>query len=116
MPQNQPPSPPGGRPKAPSQAPIHPDFEEFEADPTSINQQQLAQQPQGTPRPHNAHQMPQQYASGSPTLSHLGAPQQQPQHPQHHQAQQPFGANIMPYTNPGSMPGSVMTQIPTAAQ
>ncbi len=117
MPQSPPTNPPGGRNKPPSQAPVHPDFEEFEGDPTNINQMAPpGQPPQGTPRPHNAQQMPhQQYASGSPTLSHLGPgphPHAQQQHPQPHQ-QQPFGNNIMPYTNPGSMPGSVMTQMPS---
>ncbi len=105
---------------------MHPEFEEFESDPTSINQQ-LAQQglqqvPQGTPGPRAAQQQhPQhpQYASGSPTLSHLGAQPQHQHHQQPHQPQQPqqgFGNNIMPYTNPGSMPGSVMTPMPQHEQ
>nr|MBA2543637.1 protein kinase family protein [Deltaproteobacteria bacterium] len=93
---------------------MHPDFEEFEGDATNINQMPNAQ-PQGTPRPHSslATQMPQHqqpFAAGSPTLSHLGPPQHHHQQPP--QQQQPFGSNIMPYTNPGSMPGSVMTQMP----
>jgi serine/threonine protein kinase len=115
MPPNPPQSPPGGRPKGPSQAPIHPDFEEFEGDPTNINQvpgqsghlPPPGQTAQGTPRPHNAQSHPPQpFASGSPTLSHLGA------QPPQHQQQPPFGGNMMPYTNPGSMPGSAMTQMP----
>ena len=120
MPQPPPTNPPGGRNKPPSQAPMHPEFEEFESDPTSINQQ-LAQQglqqvPQGTPgprAPQQQHPQHPQYASGSPTLSHLGAQQH---HQQPHQPQQGFGNNIMPYTNPGSMPGSVMTPMPQHEQ
>jgi len=57
------------------------DYGDFEGDPTSINQMQNIQQPaQGTPRPQAQPSSPppmQQFASGSPQLSHLGPPPQQ---------------------------------------
>ncbi|MBS1119439.1 MAG: serine/threonine protein kinase, partial [Deltaproteobacteria bacterium] len=90
------------------------DFQDFEGDPTNINQ--IPQAPQGTPRSVGLPMQPQpqpqpmptqqmnvqlpQFGSASPQLTHLGT--QPPA----------YGNAAMPFTNPGTMPGSVMTQLP----
>ena len=119
-----PPQPPGGRKTIPPVVRPLEDFNEFEGDPTNINQiphpnqpppQQMQVPPQHhQPRPHGHSSMPppqQNFAQPSPTLSHLGAPLQQPQQ----QPQQAYGSGAMPYTNPGAgmmpQPGPNMTQI-----
>ena len=85
------------------QPPIE-DYSEFGGDPTNINNQQHQQHPghqqhpssQGTPRPASASgpHLHNQYASGSPSLSHVGGPQQSS-----------FGNPA--YTNPGTMTAAV---------
>jgi len=89
-PTNPPSGPPPSRKHGPPQAkPIVDDFPEFEGDPTNINQ--IPQPPSGsaapppaapaagTPQPRQSLASTQQFGSGSPQLSHLNAPQIQPQ-------------------------------------
>jgi serine/threonine protein kinase len=100
------------------------DYGDFEGDPTSINQMQHVQgNPQGTPpRPSASSNQPpmgQQYASGSPQLSHLGPPQQMygGANPQHYATNPNINAGLpgpgpVPGMNPGMTEfGPPMTQI-----
>src|SRR5689334_13863676 len=80
---SQTPSNPSGSPSRqapPSQSGMNEDFVDFEGDPTSINQIPR-DSAQGTPRPAGgmhpqpgAPPAPNQFASASPSLSHIGGP------------------------------------------
>ncbi len=111
-----PPSPPGSGPprnKTASVQPIVEDYQDFEGDATNVNQipQQQAParasaqqipQPQSSgmhPTPHPAPHHTQNFAAGSPSLSHVG-PAPQPMYGQH-----------MQHSQIGQMPGPPMSQV-----
>ena len=98
-------SPSGPRGKHPSMHPHHLDeYGEFEGDPTSINQQVQHGSPRPSSSPAHGLAQPGQYASGSPSLSHVGG------HAGGHAAshgQQPTGFGNPAYTNPGTMTAAV---------
>src|SRR5262245_35161105 len=115
-----PPNPPSGTPprKQVSAVPLQQeDFQDFEGDPTNINQIPQAP-PSPSPSPSRPGTMigsgppivpplaphvapaPQQFASGSPQLTHVG-PMPALQQPGAMQGMQ-YGSNVpMPYTTPG---------------
>src|SRR5262245_56316256 len=74
--------PPGSTPRnqaSPSQVQLNEDYADFEGDPTSINQiptpgPAVAPRPQSLHPPPSAQPSPNQFASASPSLSHIGAP------------------------------------------
>src|ERR1041384_1792927 len=70
-------SPPGNPPRkhSPSAPPLlNEDFADFEGDPTSINQIPQAQQNRPSAPLIPGSQAPGQFASASPSLSHIGSP------------------------------------------
>ena len=93
--------------------PIVEDYQDFEGDATNVNQipqqqanprasaQQIPQpQPSGMhPAPH--HTPPQNFAAGSPSLSHVGQPPQPPM----------YGGHMSPHSGMGQMPGPPMSQV-----
>src|SRR5689334_21898108 len=80
-------SPPGNPPRkhGPSAQPLHEDFADFEGDPTSINQIPQAQQGRASAPLISGSQPPGQFASASPSLSHIGSPS--------HASGQQYGTN-----------------------
>src|SRR6478609_8398059 len=92
-----PPGPPPGRKSAQHGPPIGEDYGDFEGDPTSINQ--MPQGPGAAATPRAGGPTPQNFAQGSPQLSHMG--------------QQPTGFNVQ--VNPSLMmqaqPGPPMAHV-----
>src|ERR1051326_9258384 len=104
-------SPPGNPPRkhSPSAPPLlNEDFADFEGDPTSINQIPQAQQNRPSAPLISGSQAPGQFASASPSLSHIGSPSGQqygtnprlsgtpipaPPHPGHQAAHAPLPGN-----------------------
>jgi len=92
-------------------------YQDFEADATNVNQIPTPQNPQGAPPPRASQQsipppmsqqhQPQQFASPSPSLSHVG---QQPQPPQQMYGQ-PSQQMPSPMSHMGQMPGPPMSQV-----